>query len=114
MPVAPTLEIAPKKARKSSTETTRPDRLFDDYLFFGKVLSMWLGKLFGGRKRPPEIDPNEEPARFVAPTSVGIGAPVELKRRAPEPSQSTPPGFDPYNSGSFKKKDDAWVRVGRR
>jgi hypothetical protein len=75
---------------------------------------MWLGKLFGGRKRPREIDPDEEPARFVAPPPPGAPAvSTELKRRLEgRPHPKT--GFDPYNSGAFKKKDNAWERVGRR
>jgi hypothetical protein len=74
---------------------------------------MWLGKLFGGRKRPPEIDPDEEPARVVAPAPPEASANLESKRRLegrPRPQV----GFDPYNSGTFKKKDTTWERVGRR
>ena len=77
---------------------------------------MWLGKLFGGRKAPPEIDPDEEPARFVAPIppeATATGAHQELKRRTQDRLQPKA-GFDPYNSGTFKKKDNAWERVGRR
>jgi hypothetical protein len=80
---------------------------------------MWLHKLFG-RKRVPEIDPGEEPARHPAPLPrETTGVPTEMKKRLaaidlpPAPIVKAP-GFDPYNSGSFKKKDDAWVRVGRR
>jgi hypothetical protein len=75
---------------------------------------MWLGKMFGGRKRPPEIDPGEEPARFAAPVPPEE-TPVsqDLKRRTQDRLQSQS-GFDPYNSGTFKKKDNAWERVGRR
>jgi hypothetical protein len=77
---------------------------------------MWLGKLFGGRNRPPKIDPDDEPARFQAPIAPdATGTPSDFKTRQEQKSPgSKPPGFDPYNSGSFKKKDDAWVRVGRR
>jgi hypothetical protein len=75
---------------------------------------MWLGKLFGGRKRPPEIDPDEEPARFAAPVTPDAVTPADFKRQLPSGAPAKIPGFDPYNSGSFKKKDDAWVRVGRR
>ncbi len=75
---------------------------------------MWLGKMFGGRKRPPEIDPDEEPARFAAPTPPeAIPANQDLKRRTQDAVRPKS-GFDPYNSGSFKKKDNAWERVGRR
>jgi hypothetical protein len=79
-------------------------------------LGMWLGKLFGARKRPSEIDPDEEPARFLAPMPPdATGTPADFKGRLPQkPGAAKQPGFDPYNSGSFKKKDDAWVRVGRR
>ena len=73
---------------------------------------MWLGKLFGARKRTPEIDLNEEPARFVAPDPQ-----QDFKRRTQQDALQAKPepnGFDPYNSGAFKKKDDGWERVGRR
>jgi hypothetical protein len=82
---------------------------------------MWLAKLFGGRRPLPKIDPDEEPARFQAPIALdATGTPSDFKARqeqkpsGPKPPSPKPPGFDPYNSGSFKKKDDAWVRVGRR
>lgn len=81
---------------------------------------MWLQKLFGRKKRAPELDPGEEPARYSAPLPrETTGVPTDMKKRlAAIDLPATPPvkkpGFDPYNSGSFKKKDDAWVRVGRR
>jgi len=76
---------------------------------------MWLGKLFGGFKRPPEIDPHEEPARFAAPSAHDASVvDDDLKRRVQQRLQPKASGFDPYNSGAFKKKDDTWKRVGRR
>jgi hypothetical protein len=90
--------------------------LFDWKEFDWKEMGMWLGKLFGGQKRPPVTDPDDEPARFLAPMLPdATGTPADFKARLPQKSVTAkPPGFDPYNSGSFKKKDDAWVRVGRR
>jgi hypothetical protein len=74
---------------------------------------MWFAKLFGGG-RDNEVD--DEPARFPS-------MPVA------QPAQSTPPlksatnarsvaakavkGFDPYNSGAFRRQN-AWERVSRR
>ena len=71
---------------------------------------MLLKKLFGQRKPPVEdFDPGEEPARFNAPVSP---AEHEIKKRNQE--QLKPKGgFDPYNSGSFKK-ENAWERVTRK
>jgi hypothetical protein len=75
---------------------------------------MWLGKMFGGRKRPPEIDPDEEPARFVAPAPIDAAAANQDLKRQTQEAVRPKSGFDPYNSGTFKKKDNAWERIGRR
>lgn len=71
---------------------------------------MWLSRLFGRRPKP-RIDEDEEPARFPSPASPQATGAYDVKKRTPE--QSKQPGFDPYNSGTFKK-DDAWKRVNRR
>ena len=69
-----------------------------------------LKKLFTQNKPPEEvIDPGEEPARFAAPATLPAS---ELKKRTEERLKPKG-GFDPYNSGTFKK-DDAWARVTRK
>jgi hypothetical protein len=69
---------------------------------------MWFPKWFGGGN---EVQETDEPARFAAPAS-----------RDPQPSSTTivgkrktptGGGFDPYNSGSFAKRN-AWERVSKR
>lgn len=71
---------------------------------------MLLKKLFGSR-RPAKggVDPGEEPARHRAAVK-----PVahDLKKRTQERLQPQG-GFDPYNSGTFKK-ENAWERVTRK
>jgi len=68
---------------------------------------MWFAKWFGGRN---EVEDTDEPARFAAP---------EIRRSqqsattiAPK-NPASPKGFDPYNSGSFEKRN-AWERVSKR
>lgn len=71
---------------------------------------MLLKKLFKQRAHSADaVDPGEEPARFVAPN-----APLahDLKKRT-EDRLKPKGGFDPYNSGTFKK-DNAWERVTRK
>ncbi len=75
---------------------------------------MWLSKLFSGLKRQPETIEDEEPARFPADnTSMRSGPQTDFNKRRAREANAKPPGFDPYNSGTFKK-DDAWKRVTRR
>jgi hypothetical protein len=74
---------------------------------------MWLGKLFSGRKARHEIDTGEEPARFVAPVPPVASQNQDQKQRNQGRTQPKS-GFDPYNSGTFKKTDNAWERVTRR
>jgi len=71
---------------------------------------MLLKKLFKQRK-PPEaaFDPGEEPARHSAPPSPD---PLDLRKRT-EQRLKPKSGFDPYNSGTFKK-ENAWERVTRK
>jgi hypothetical protein len=70
---------------------------------------MLLKNLFKQRKPEEELDPGEEPARVVAPPP---SIDRDLKRRTAERLKPQS-GFDPYNSGSFKR-DDAWQRVTRK
>jgi hypothetical protein len=69
---------------------------------------MWFAKWFGGNN---EVDDTDEPARFAAP------APRVPEQPAPtivgKKKARTGNGFDPYNSGSFEKRN-AWERVSKR
>ena len=70
---------------------------------------MWFAKWFGGRE---EVDDTDEPARFVAPPTPVPQQPapaIACKKKA----RSSGNGFDPYNSGSFEKRN-AWERVSKR
>lgn len=69
-----------------------------------------LKKLFSKRRAEAEFDPGEEPARFAPPPRPTVHP---LKKRTEERLVSQK-GFDPYNSGTFKKKADAWERVPRK
>jgi hypothetical protein len=77
---------------------------------------MWLAKIFGGNK--PRIE-DEEPARFPVDHEAENTSTRESRRRAaaapapPKPVAAKPGGFDPYNSGTFKK-ENAWERVTRK
>ncbi len=69
-----------------------------------------LKKLFKHRRSPEEVlDPGEEPARFTAPP-IAVGE--NLKKRTEERVKPKG-GFDPYNSGTFKR-ENAWERVTRK
>jgi hypothetical protein len=72
---------------------------------------MWFAKWFGGRKEEVE---NDEPARFAAPVPPER-PPVTPAKPAAKPIPGARPkaGFDPYNSGSFERRN-AWERVKRR
>jgi len=66
---------------------------------------MWFAKWFGGRN---EVEDTDEPARFAAPATPApqqSAATVRLKKPGS--------GFDPYNSGSFERRN-AWERVSKR
>jgi hypothetical protein len=64
-------------------------------------------KLFKSRQPRTEVDPGEEPARHSAPPITS-----DLKKRTQERLKPQS-GFDPYNSGTFKK-ENAWERVTRK
>jgi hypothetical protein len=70
---------------------------------------MWFAKWFGGRKETPEDD---EPARFSAPIRSEQPV-VTTPRPSGKPGQAKGKGFDPYNSGSFERRN-AWERINRR
>lgn len=71
---------------------------------------MWLARLFGGRK----VTADDEPARFAAPASVKPLQPGKSSPTGrPKTAAKAKSGFDPYNSGSFKRAN-AWERVVRR
>ena len=67
---------------------------------------MWFAKWFGGRN---EVEDTDEPARYQAhPTRPPQQSAMTIVRQKKPPS-----GFDPYNSGSFEKRN-AWERVSKR
>lgn len=68
---------------------------------------MWFAKWFGGRE---EVQETDEPARFAAPaTPPQQSAPTMVRGK----KTGSVKGFDPYNSGSFEKRN-AWERVSKR
>lgn len=74
---------------------------------------MWFANLFGGRDAK---DADEEPTAVqpqpAASTPAITRPPVQTagKARVIDPKRK---GFDPYNSGSFERRN-AWERIGRR
>jgi hypothetical protein len=77
---------------------------------------MWFAKLFGGRdEREDDEEPTAvAPHRAVAqmPTTSAV---TKRPATAPVPGSEVAKrkGFDPYNSGSFERRN-AWERVNRR
>ncbi|HKU16208.1 MAG TPA: hypothetical protein VJQ52_17570 [Steroidobacteraceae bacterium] len=69
---------------------------------------MWFAKWFGGRK---EVEDTDEPARFAAPEA--HRPQQSAATSSPKKPTGSPAGFDPYNSGSFEKRN-AWERVSKR
>jgi hypothetical protein len=70
---------------------------------------MWFAKWFGGREEDEDTD---EPARFAAPATPDpqqSATTVVVPKKKP----ATGAGFDPYNSGSFERRN-AWERVSKR
>jgi len=75
-------------------------------------MGMWFAKWFGGRRQNEAED--DEPARFPM---MQVSPPDPASKPAPV-ANSLPPngkkkGFDPYNSGTFERRN-AWERVNRR
>ena len=69
---------------------------------------MWFAKWFGGRD---EVEDTDEPARFAAPATPApqqSAMTIARKKKAPVGG-----GFDPYNSGSFERRN-AWEKVSKR
>ena len=69
---------------------------------------MWLAKWFGRRRE----DEDDEPARHSPPTLVRVEQPATLPPR-PAARTGGAKGFDPYNSGTFQRRN-AWERVSKR
>jgi hypothetical protein len=88
---------------------SRKTKTVDSFYFFREEHHMWLSRLLG-----KETD-DSEPSR-VAPHALA-GAAIAAQRRAKSPgiarTVSKPKGFDPYNSGVFRKTS-AWERVTKR
>jgi hypothetical protein len=70
----------------------------------------WLKKLLG-RHHEDHFDPDEEPSRVEPVRHIQTG--VQEAARNTTSGNGKPKGFDPYNSGSFKR-DNAWERVTRK
>jgi hypothetical protein len=68
---------------------------------------MWFAKWFGGRE---EVEETDEPARFAAPATPPQQSAATMVRAKKTGSGKS---FDPYNSGSFEKRN-AWARVSKR
>jgi hypothetical protein len=79
------------------------------FLTLLEAAKMWFAKWFGARKQP-EAD---EPARFASPDLTKPAQPVAQSAARSQPRPAPKPGFDPYNSGSFERRN-AWERVNRR
>jgi len=75
---------------------------------------MWFAKLFGGRD---EHDQDEEPTAVPPARSAAQNPPTSVTKRpaatSPVSDAAKRKGFDPYNSGSFERRN-AWERVTRR
>jgi hypothetical protein len=77
---------------------------------------MWFARLFGGRPdegkddEQPTATPVVRPASSAAVTRPPAQPPVKGQNGKPSPKGK---GFDPYNSGSFERRN-AWERIGRR
>lgn len=74
---------------------------------------MWLAKLFGGRDvEGADEEPTAVPPLPAAATQAITRPPSRPagKARVIDPRRK---GFDPYNSGSFERRN-AWERIGRR
>jgi hypothetical protein len=73
---------------------------------------MWFAKWFGGRKEVSEE--TDEPARFAPPTIRRPEEPAHTSpARKPSPPAPAKKTFDPYNSGSFERRN-AWEKISRR
>lgn len=85
---------------------------------------MWFARLFGGRAE--ETVDDEAPASAPVPVHAPAAKPEIAPRRPANAHPGTSPGrpkerrsdsrnkgFDPYNSGTFERRN-AWERVGRR
>jgi hypothetical protein len=73
---------------------------------------MWFARLFGGRDdgSDDELPTATAPQRpVVNPSATVAKHPQNGAKVAPK----KPAGFDPYNSGSFERRN-AWERIGRR
>lgn len=75
---------------------------------------MWFARLFGGRRRDDGSD--DELPTATAPQRPVVNPSATVAKQPRNKAKGTsrkPVGFDPYNSGSFERRN-AWERVGRR
>ena len=75
---------------------------------------MWFARIFGGRSDEGEDEqPTANPVvRPATPTAVTRPPAQHTVAKAPAKKPALK-GFDPYNSGSFERRN-AWERIGRR
>lgn len=75
---------------------------------------MWFARLFGGRR---DNGADDELPTAVAPSRPVVNSSAATAERTPAIQNPVKPaakkGFDPYNSGSFERRN-AWERVNRR
>jgi len=76
---------------------------------------MWFARLFGGRDEgaDDELPTAAAPQRPVVDPSASHAAPRAAAHQGAKPAARKPAGFDPYNSGTFERRN-AWERVHRR
>lgn len=73
---------------------------------------MWFANLFGGRgaEGADEEPTAAQPQPAASPAAITRPQARPAKARVIDPKRK---GFDPYNSGSFERRN-AWERIGRR
>lgn len=73
---------------------------------------MWFARFFG---RHDDHSQDEQPtaAPSAQPATVDTVTARSLRPVGAGVAKAKPKGFDPYNSGEFKRRN-AWERVGRR
>jgi hypothetical protein len=71
---------------------------------------MWFARFF---KRRVHEAADDEPARFPVVQLPSPDAAMRAHGAPKAPAQAAVKGFDPYNSGSFERRN-AWERVNKR
>ncbi len=76
---------------------------------------MWFARLFGGRDdgSDDELPTATAPQRPAGNPSAAASKESQPAQTGAKVAPRKPKGFDPYNSGSFERRN-AWERIGRR